>query len=275
MKRVAVLGSAVLLVVGCSGGHSRSLGGYGISLSLPHGWYGLSAPGQLQAADFPLSRSVLSSAPRARVLRGHVHVIVWDYGPAVSYLARNHPRVKPPLTFRRRDVSGPFEGFPFDHAFAIRSVNLGGELLEVLADLGPKPVGAARLRDANRVVASLQVSPARIVLPRGGVLSRGGVSLRLLPGWSGRIEVPASRFAVRFVLRARRGETRVALLELPRSFRGKQLRLPVALKPVTSRFARRVFSTSGHKFDISAVFASPRGLEQANRLLAGLQVARP
>ena len=274
MKRIALLASVAALAVGCSGSHSRTLGDHGISLSLPHGWYGVSAPGQLQAADFPLSRSVLSSAPRARVRRGHVHVIVWDYGPAVSYLARNHPRVKPPFTFRPRDVSGPFEGFPFDHAFAIRSVNLGGELLEVLADLGPKPVAAARLRDANRVVASLKVSPAQVVLPRGGVLSRDGVSLRLLPGWSGRIAVPAGRFAVRFVLRAQRSDTHVVLLELPRSFRGRQLQLPVTLKPVTRRFARRVFSTGGHSFDISAVFASPRGLEQANRLLAGLRLAR-
>ena len=272
MKRIALFGCVGLLAVGCSGSHSRALGGYGISLSLPHGWYGLSAPGQLQAADFPLARSALSSAQRARVRRGHVHVIVWDYGPAISYLAGNHSPVKGPLVFRRRDVSGPFEGFPFDHAFASRSVNLGGELLEVLADLGPKPVGATRLRDANRVVASLKVSPTQVVLPRSGVLSRDGVSLRLLPGWNGRIDVPASRFAVRFVLRARRGNTRVALLELPRSVRGKQLGLPVALKPVTSRFARRVFSTGGRSFDISAVFTSPRGLEQANRLLAGLRL---
>src|SRR5205807_9783081 len=105
MKRIALLCLGAAFAAGCSGGQSRSLGGYGISLSLPHGWYGLSAPGQLQAADFPLSRSVLSSAERARVRRGHVHVIVWDYGPAVSYLAHNNPPTRPPLTFRRRDLS--------------------------------------------------------------------------------------------------------------------------------------------------------------------------
>ena len=118
MKRAALLGLLAILATACSGSHSRTLGGQGISLSLPHGWYGVSGPGQLQAADFPLARSVLASAERARVRRGHVHVIVWDYGPAVPYLARANPSVKGPFVFRRRDVRGPFEGFPFDHAFA-------------------------------------------------------------------------------------------------------------------------------------------------------------
>lgn len=61
MKRFALLGFVAVLAAGCSGGDHKTLGGYGISLSLPHGWYGLSAPGQLQAADFPLAKA---SSPR-------------------------------------------------------------------------------------------------------------------------------------------------------------------------------------------------------------------
>jgi hypothetical protein len=272
VKRAALLGCVAVLAVGCSGSHSTTLGGYGISLSLPHGWYGLSAPGQLQAADFPLAHNVLASAERARVQRGHVHVIVWDYGPAVSYLARSHPQVTGPLRFRRGDVSGPFEGFPSDHAFAIRSVNLDGELLEILADFGPKPLAAARLRAANHVVASLKVSPVHVIRPRGGVLSRDGVSLRLLPGWSGRIEVPVSTFADRFVLRARRQGTRLALLEVPNLFPVKQVRLPITLHRDSKTFARSVVMANGHSFDISAVFTSSGGLTEAQRLIAGLSV---
>ena len=149
-----------------------------------------------------------------------------------------------------------------------------GEVLQVLVDLGPKPVAESRLRDVNRVLRSLRVPSPRILRPRDGVLAADGVSLRLLPGWTGRIEIPPSRSATLLVLRARNGDTRVTILELPRSFRGRQLRLPVLLEPVSSRFGRRVFSTKGRNFDMSAVFASRAGLEEANRLVAGLRLAK-
>jgi hypothetical protein len=257
-----------VLAAGCSGSHNRTLGGSGVTLSLPHGWYGVSAPGQLQAADFPLKRSVLASAERARVRRGHVHVIVWDYGPAVPHLAGNHPNLRGPLVVL--GMSGPLEGFPFRHAFAGRSATVNGEVLQVLVDLGPKPVGKSRLQDVNRVLRSLRVPSPRVLHARNGVLAAEGVSLPLLRGWSGRIEIPATKFATRLVLRARKGETRVTLLELPRAFRGGQLQLPVTLKQFNAGFARRVFSTQGRSFDISAVFTSSRGLSEANRLIAGL-----
>jgi hypothetical protein len=268
VKRALVLVGTAVLAAGCSGSHNRTLGGPGVTLSLPHGWYGVSAPGQLQAADFPLARSVLASAGRARVRRGHVHVIVWDYGPAVPHLAGNHPNLRGPLVLR--GMSGPFEGFPFQHAFAGRSATINGEVLQVLVDLGPKPVGKARLQDVNRVLRSLRVPTPRVLHPRDGVLSSDGVSLRLLRGWSGRIEIPPARFATRLVLRARKGDTRVTLLELPRSFRGQPRRLPVTLRQLSAGFARRVFSTRGRSFDISAVFTSSRGFAETNRLLAGL-----
>jgi hypothetical protein len=84
VKRIAVLAGVAALATACSGSHGKTLGGRGVSLTLhPKGWYGVSGPGQLQAADFPLACSVLASAERAHVRRGHVHVIVWDYGPKV------------------------------------------------------------------------------------------------------------------------------------------------------------------------------------------------
>jgi hypothetical protein len=270
MKRIAVLAGAAVLVTACSGSHGKTLGGPGVSLTLPKGWYGVSGPGQLQAADFPLTRSVLASAERAHVRRGHVHVIVWDYGPKVPYLAGGHPSLRGPLVLR--GMSGPFEGFPLGHAFAGRSATVNGEVLQVLVDLGPKPVAATRLRDVNRVLRTLRVPAPRIVRPHDGVLRSDGISLWLPSGWRGRIEIPRSRFATRLVLRARNDDTHLTLLELPRSFRGQELRLPVTLRPVNAHFARRVFSTSGRSFDVSAVYSSPGGLEQANRLISGLRL---
>ena len=258
MKRVALLAAVAFLVSACSGSHGRTLGSPGVTLSLPHGWYGVSAPGQLQAADFPLARRVLASAERARVPRGHVHLILWDYGPAVPHLAGSQPNLRGPLVLL--GMSGPFEGFPEGDAFAGRSATVNGEVLQVLADLGPKPVAPERLRDVNRVLRSLRVPAPRTVGPHDGLLAADGVSLRLPAGWSGRIEIPRAKFATRLVVRARYGGTRVTLLELPRSFRGRQLALPVTLKRFTGNFARRVFSTHGRSFDVSAVFASPSGL---------------
>jgi hypothetical protein len=272
VKRLAVLAGVAALVTACSGSNGKMLGGPGVSLRLPHGWYGVSGPGQLQAADFPLAHGVLASAQRARVRRGHVHLIVWDYGPSVPYLAESHPSLRGPLVVRW--MTGPFEGFPDGHAFAGRSATVDGEVLQVLVDLGPKPVAATRLRDVNRVLRTLRVASPRIVQPHDGVLRSDGISLGLPAGWRGRIEIPRSRFATRLVLRARKGETRLTLLELPRSFRGQELPLPVRLKAVNAHLARRVFATSGRSFDVSAVSSSPAGLEQANRLISGLRLVR-
>jgi hypothetical protein len=275
VRRIALLGAAVAALTACSGGHGRTLGGPGITLSLPYGWHGLAAPGQLQAADFPLARNVLASAERVRVRRGHVHVIVWDYGPVVPYLAANNPPTRGPLVLRARDVTpSPLEGFPSGHTYAVRSANLGGELVEVVADLGPKPFAPVRLHETNEVVSTLKVPQPRVLPARNGALEADGLSLRLLPGWTGRVEIPPSKFAARLVLRARNRDTRLMLFELPRSLRAPQRALPVTLKQITSRFARRVFSVRGRNFDISAVFASPAGLEQADPLLAGLRLAR-
>ena len=270
MKRVALLAGSALPAAGCSGGHDQTLGGPGITLSLPHGWYGVSAPGQLQAADFPLSRRVLASAERAHVRRGHLHLVLWDYGPQVPGLAGDHPNLRGPLVLR--PVARPFEGFPQGHAYAERAATINGEVLQALADLGPKSGAAKRLRDANRVLRTLHVPSPRVLRPHHGLLSAAGLSLRLLPGWKGRIEIPATKFATRLVLRARSGQTHLTLLELPRSFHGQQVSFPVTLRRFSPHFARRVFSIRGRSFDISAVFASGSGLEQANRLLAGLKL---
>src|SRR3954451_4985017 len=142
MARFASL-AVVLLLFACSGAanarRASTLDGYGLSLTLARGWHGLASPGQLQAADFPLARDVLDSAERAHAPRGHVHLIVWDYGPAVPYLS--FPPARAPLALGRRDLTaGPVEGFPASDAYAVRSVLLGGEQLELVADLGPKPL---------------------------------------------------------------------------------------------------------------------------------------
>ena len=274
MSRIALLAAAGLFAAGCSSNHERTLSGSGLSLSLPSGWYGIAGPGQLQAANFPLARSVLGSAERAHVRRGHVHLIIWAYGPEVPYLAGVEPDLRGPALLRSRDVTGPFEGFPGDHAFAERSLTVNGQVLQALADLGPKPAEPARLQEVNRVLRTLQVASSRIVPPHEGVLSAKGVSLRLLPGWSGRVEIPPATFVASLVIRARRGSTRLTLLELPRSVTSRRLQLPVALQRVGAHFGRRIFTSEGRNFDVSAVFRSPSDLGAANRLLAGLRLSR-
>jgi len=280
VKRVALLAVVTLVAVtGAGASPTRTLRGDGLTLSLPAGWHGLVGPGGVQAADFPLGPRVRSSPELARVPRGHMHLIVWNGGPWMVYLPSSRP-ARAPLVLRRRDLSGPFEGFPAGDAYALRTARLGGDMLEVLADLGPKPVRPSALRKANAVLATLRVLPPKVVRPQNGRLTSDGVSVRLPSGWSGRMEIPADRYGARLVLRAARTAVHVELLENAGtdSLR-RHLDLPIVL---TSRdavrrdslvFAHRAFSTGGRGFELSVTVRSASDLREANRLLARLAVA--
>jgi hypothetical protein len=272
-----------VLLVSCagsaSGGTSRTLDGYGLSLILPAGWHGLAAAGQLQAADFPLPHKALGSPELARVPRGHVHLIVWDYGPSVPYLAGNFRRVRDLLMLRRSDLTpAPLEGFPAGDTYAIRTVLLGEEQIELVADFGPRPFALNRLNELNRLVRTLRVRPPRVIRPRHGRLGWDGVSLRLLRGWSGRIELPANQRAAQLVLRAHRGSVQLVLLQLPGA-EGQHLDLPIKLSARDlihqrgAAIARRVFSTAGRSIDLSVTASSAADLAAANRLLRTLILA--
>jgi hypothetical protein len=267
-----------LLLVACSGSASAraasTLDGYGLSLTLARGWYGVADRVQLQAADFPLARSVLLSPERVRVPRGYVHLIVWDYGPEVPYLDFRPARA--PLALGRRDITGGIEGFPTDDVYARCSALLGGEQLEVLADLGPKPLAANSLRKLNRVLGTLRVQPPRVLLPHHGRLASDGVALRVLLGWSARIEIPANQAGAQLDLRAQRGDIHLVLLQLAGA-QGSHADLPIRLaaKDILHRhsiaIARRVFSIAGRSFDLSVTIPAPGDLAQANRLLKTLK----
>jgi hypothetical protein len=275
VRRFALLVGIALLVGGwASSPVHQTLTGFGLSVHLPSRWHGIAAPGQLQAADFPLSRRALGSPERARVDRGHVHLIVWDYGRSVPYLRSNAAPL--PLALSKRDLSGgPLEGFPASDAYAIKSATVRGEPLEVVADLGPKPLAAASLAKLNRVLATLRVQPPRIVLAHNDRLGFDRVALRLQPGWSGRIEIPANPNAGQFVLRADHGGVHLVLLQLAGN-EGAHSDLPIVLadKNVYHRggliIARRVFSTAGRSFDLSVALPSLSALGEANRLLRTL-----
>jgi hypothetical protein len=269
-----VIAAAVLLgiVTAAWAGMNRTVGGHGLSLTLPAGWHGFARPGQLQAADFALPAAAVGAAELARVGRGHVHLILWDYGPSVPYLTSFAPATAP-VVLRSRDIAaGPLEGFSSRDAYAIRTIRLSGELLEVIADFGPKPLAPGALDRVNRVLARLRIAPSRVIRPVGDRLAWGGVALRLRGGWSGRIELPANRQAAQLVVRARRGGERLVLLELGGA-QGRHEELPIVLttRDVHRGVARRVFSTAGRGFDLSVTPATSTALAQANRLLATLR----
>lgn len=278
MKRVAV--AALLCLVALTGAQAaagRTLRSRGLTLSLPAGWHGLVTPGGLQAADFPLARRVRLSAGLVRVRRGHVHLMVANGGPSVPYLPFYRP-ARPPLSFTRRDVRWEaFEGFHADY-FARRDVTIDGEMLDLLADLGPRPLSRSALRKANAVLATLDVPAPHVIRPRNRRVTSDGVSVSLLPGWSGHAEIPAGRFGARTVLRLARGRVRVTLLELTGAPTAAHLDLPLVLtgrnvlRHRSPPVARRVFSTSGRSFDLSVTVPSTGALGEANRLLATLRV---
>jgi hypothetical protein len=270
-----------LLLVACTGSASAystsTLHGYGLNLTLARGWHGVADPGQLQAADFPLARAVVDSPERAHVPRGHVHLIVRDYGPEVPYLDFQPARA--PIALGRRDLTAGMEGFPSDDVYAVRSVLLGGEQLQIVADLGPKPLTAHSLQKLNRILGTLHTQRPFVLLSHDGRLASDGVALRLLPGWSGRIEIPANQAGAQLALRAQRGDVHLVLLQLA-AVEGSHANLPITLaaKDILHRhsiaIARRVFSTAGRSFDLSVTVPAPDDLAQANRLLKTL-TARP
>jgi hypothetical protein len=271
-----VLALGALAAAGCSGDRGRTVGGGGMQLTLPQGWHGLAGHGQVQAADFRLTPRALGSFESANVRRGHVHLVVRDFGPAVPFLWQSFQELRGPLTVRPRDLlAGGFEGFPADRALAQRDVRIGGEQLEVFADFGPKPAGGAARRRANRILATLRVRRPRVIRPHDGKLAYDGLGLRLLAGWSGRIEIPPST-QTHLVLRLRRDATRIVLIELPRSFEfhSRQVQLPLAFRRGdlvggALRVGRRVVTVNGRNLDLSAA----GDFAQANRLLATLTVA--
>jgi hypothetical protein len=278
VKRFAPLALVTLVAVtGASAASGRTLRGDGLRLSQPAGWYGLVGPGGVQAADFPLPRRARDSASLVRVRRGHVHLIVWNSGPWSEYLPGEHP-ARPPLAFRRRDVSRTgFEGFPSGHLYALRTTRLGGDELELLADLGPKPLARSALRRVNAVLATLRVLPPKVLRPRDGRLAADGVAVRLPAGWSGHMEIPAGHYGARLVLRAARADLHLELLEVADTDPPPHADLPLVLtsRNVTHRdsftFAHRVFSTGGRSFELD-VTARSLDLSTVNRFLARLAV---
>jgi hypothetical protein len=207
-----------------------------------------------------------------------VHLVISNGGPWVPDL--HFGPTSAPLTLRPPNLlRGGLEGFGGDDTFARRDARLAGDMVEVVADLGRKPHLASALRKANAVLATLHVVPSQVLRPRNGRLAAHGVAVRLLPDWSGWIEVPPGHYAARLVLRASRGGVHVTLLELAEPPTGDHLDLPVALTrrnvfhPRDSLpFAHRVFSTGGRSFDLTATARTPADLRKANRLLATLTV---
>ena len=277
LRRFALLAGVALLAGGWASSPTRhELAGPGLSLRLPSGWHGVAAPGQLQAANFPLDSRALSSPELARVSRGRIHLIVWDYGRSVPYLAGNFTPIRLPLVLSPRDLSGgPLEGFSWRDRYAVRSVVVGGEQLEIVADLGPKPLAASSFARVNRVLATLRVQAPRIVGAHAGRLGFDGVALGLPPGWSGRIEIPSDPSAGQFVLRADHGGVHLVLLQLAGGA-GAHADLPIVLaaKNVFRHrgliSARRVFATAGRSFDLSVALPSLAAVGEVNRMLRTL-----
>lgn len=263
---------------GASASSTRTLRGNGVTLSLPAGWHGLVGPAGVQAADFPLPRRARSSADVVRVPRGRVHLIIWNYGPWDEYRPHVHD-THTPLVLRRRDLIRAIEGFGANDAYVGRTASVDGELLEVIADLGPKPLALRILRKANAVLGTLHLLPPRVVRSRNGRLATDGVTMRLLPGWSGHLEIPAEHYGARFVLRATHDDLHVELLEIVAAGPVPHLDLPIAftkrdLFPRGSLvYAHRAFSTGGRSFDLSVAARSAGDLREADRFLATLTVA--
>lgn len=280
MKRLAFFALLTLCVAstGAMAASSRMLRGDGLTLRLPPGWHGLTGPAGLQAGDFRLPRPARSSADLVHVRRGHVHLVVWNYGPWDEYRPHVHD-TRTPLVLHKRNLTRGIEGFGSNDAYVLRTARVEGEMLEIIADLGPKPLAPDALRKANSVLARLRVLPPSVLRPQGGRLASDGVAVRLLPGWSGHMEIPAERYGARLVLRAASNSVHVELLEITAADPAPHLDLPIAFtrrdgfRRRSVVIAHRAFSTGGRSFDLSVTVPSASDLPKANRFLATLTVA--
>ena len=225
----------------------------------------------LQAADFPLTGAVLDSPERAHVParpRSPDRLGLRPRSPLPRLPAGSGaPRARPARPHPGgNEVAG--------RCFAVRSVLLGGEQLEILADLGPKPLAANSLQKLNQVLGALRVQPPRSSAPPWPPRLRWD-RIALTSRMVETVEIPANQAGAQLTLRAQHGDIYLVLLQLAGA-QDRHADMPITLagKDILHRhstaIARRVFSTGGRSFDLSVTVPTPDDLAQANRLLETL-----
>ena len=173
-----------LIAAGC--GAERSASGqlgprYGVSASLPEGWYGRLSRGALVAATFPLPREGSVSLREMAFLQleeDDVRVLLFENAPENRSPPTDlgeYPTLVGELQFEASDFSST-DGNSDDsaltgHGFARRTVRTLNRLFVVFVETGVRPPRPRALAELNELLGSLEVQagdfyPGAVAPPR-------------------------------------------------------------------------------------------------------------
>src|SRR3954447_24742235 len=137
--------------------------GHGTSIRLPDGWTGVIYKRRgglpvLHAASFKLPPVDGDDGATRAVPRMHaddVLLVILQGEPKFA----GYPRGRLPIQLRSSDFAAPVEGMPLSHAFARVDFTYRRRGYDLWVEFGSKPARANVVRKANRVLASLRLTP--------------------------------------------------------------------------------------------------------------------
>ena len=135
-----------------------TLHGYGLRLVLQPGWHArLYRPPRsqpvVQAATFRLPKRGDERGSRAAqaMRRSDILVVILEQSPTAAGFAYRPARL--PIRIVRANFLERRAGFPRGHAVARRTFSLNERKFQLYVHFGSRPVSAAQLRRANRLLA--------------------------------------------------------------------------------------------------------------------------
>ncbi len=159
----AGVAALVLLTAACGGAEApqrdpsdgETLGGYGLTITVPPGWEGRISRGAIRLAN----RSVPTKPGPLALEPGDLVVYVLEREPSPDEWAGVDADAGPP-TLATDDFEAPESGTaPERHGVAHRFVSMAGRVFVVYGEAGARPVSEDTIAEANAGLRTLEVEP--------------------------------------------------------------------------------------------------------------------
>jgi hypothetical protein len=162
---VAVVGVSLALALPSYAQRESHLTRYGLSITLPARWHGtiyrrVGGLPVLHAGNIRLPNGDDDPGTKAikKMGRSSVLIVLLESRGAGGVTWRKLSR---PPKVRRSDFLPRFKGVPPSHAFARVLFRTSGRYFQLWVQFGTRPAPARLLRDANSVVSTLTIAPAK------------------------------------------------------------------------------------------------------------------